>query len=267
MMKAIKWILKGLLTLVVALGLLVASYVFWFSGSSHEPQNILARSNYESPQGNILVFGGTRATGLGIVQQLVAKGEDVTVAVRATSDTRELEALGVTTVVADALNAEEVRTAFQAGNFATVISTLGTTRGDQAKRPDYIGNRNVIDAAVEAGTQRFIFITVVGAGDSYDAAPLPARNFLREVITLKTQAEDHLRASGLDYTIIRPGGLTDRQASGTAVLAEDPQAFSYIARTDLANLAVEALGNPATIGKTYAAYDPSRRTMWGMYSD
>jgi uncharacterized protein YbjT (DUF2867 family) len=267
MIKIIKWILKGVLAVVVTLAVLIASYVFWFSGSSHEPQNLLTRSVYQSPGGEILVFGGNRATGLAIVQQLVARGEQVTVAVRATSDTQALEALGVATVVADALNASEVNAAFEAREFSTVISTLGTTRGDQAKRPDYVGNRNVIDAAVAAGAQRFIFITVVGAGDSQDAAPLPARNFLREVMALKTQAEDHLRASGLDYTIIRPGGLTDRRASGTAVLAEDPQAFSYIAREDLATLAVEAIGNPATIGKIYAAYDPSRRTMWGMYSD
>jgi uncharacterized protein YbjT (DUF2867 family) len=84
---------------------------------------------------------------------------------------------------------------------------------------------------------------------------------------LKSQAEDHLRASSLDYTIIRPGGLGDVKATGTAVLADDPRAFSYISRTDLADLVVQALGDPTTIGKTYNAYDPSRRTMWKMFND
>jgi uncharacterized protein YbjT (DUF2867 family) len=86
-------------------------------------------------------------------------------------------------------------------------------------------------------------------------------------MTLKGQAEDHLRASGLDYTIVRPGGLGDVKATGTAVLADDPQAFSYLSRADLADLTVQALGDPTAIGKTYNAYDPSRRTMWRMFAD
>jgi nucleoside-diphosphate-sugar epimerase len=267
MLKLIKWIFKGLLALVLTLAVIIGAYVFWLSGSSHEPENLLAKSEYQSPGGPILIFGGNRATGLEIVRGLVARGESVTVAVRATSDTQALDELGVKTVIADALNADEVKAALASDRYAAVISTLGTTRGDQAKRPDYIGNRHVIDAAVEAGTQRFVFITVIGAGDSKDTAPWPARNFLREVIALKTQAEEHLQASGLDYTIIRPGGLTDRSPTGTAMLAEDPQAFSYIARQDLAALTIEALGNPQAIGKIFAAYDPSRPTLWYTFSD
>ena len=54
-------------------------------------------------------------------------------------------------------------------------------------------------------------------------------------------------------------------ATGTAILADDPQAFSYIGRADLAALTVQALGDPSTIGKTYNAYDPSRKTMARMF--
>lgn len=253
--------------LIAALVLLVAAYVFVFSGSFHTPVNVLAPAPYRSPGGPIIVFGGTRATGLEIVRELRARGEDVVVAVRPTSDTTELQKLGARTVIANALNADEVTAAMTSDAFVAVISTLGTTRGDQANRPDYVGNRNVFDAAKAAGVRRVVFITVIGAGDSRDAAPWPARRALAEVIALKTQAEDHLKASGLDYTIIRPGGLSDRGATGRAFLAEDPKAFSYISRKDLAQLSVAALGDPATIGKTYSAYDPQRRTLWKMFND
>lgn len=265
MRKFIIGVLKALGGLLFALVLVVVSYVFIFSGSSHEPVNIHAAAGYRSPGGPILVFGGTRGTGLEIVRELRARGEPVTVAVRKTSNTTELQKLGVQTVVADALEADTVQAAVRSANFAAVISTLGTTRGEQHKRPDYLGNRNVIDAARAAGVRRFVFITVIGAGNSAEAAPQPSRRFLREVIELKSRAEDHLRASGLDYTIIRPGGLGDVPATGTAVLVDDPAAFSFIGRTDLAKLAVQALGDPATIGKTYSAYDPSRKTMARMF--
>lgn len=264
-------VLKALLKIggysVLAVVVTVAAYVFWLSGSSHAPEKIHTASGYASPGGPILVFGGNRASGLEIVRQLRAQDEEVVVAVRPTSDVAALEALGVATVYADALDATTVTDAFASKSYAAVISTLGTTRGESGNRPDYVGNRHIIDAAVAAGVRRMILVTVIGAGDSAPAAPLPARNFLEEVIELKTRAEDHLRASGLDYTIIRPGGLGDVSATGTAVLAEDPLAFSYIARKDLAALVVRALGDDGTIGKVYAAYDPSRKTMWKMYND
>jgi len=87
------------------------------------------------------------------------------------------------------------------------------------------------------------------------------------VMELKTRAEDHLRASGIAYTIIRPGGLGNVKETGTAVLAEDPQAFSYISRADLATLTVAALGDARTEFKTYSAYDPSRKVIWKMFND
>jgi uncharacterized protein YbjT (DUF2867 family) len=251
--------LKAVGGLIFALVLFVLAYFFWLSGSSHDPVNVRTASNYVSPGGPVLVFGGTRGTGLEIVRKLRERGEAVTVAVRSTSNTAELEKLGVSTVIADALDAEQVTNAVSSGGYAAVISTLGTTRGEQHKRPDYV------DAAQAAGVKRFVFITVIGAGDSSEAAPGFSKRFLAEVISLKTRAEDHLRASGLDYTIIRPGGLGDVPATGTAVLVEDPKAFSFIGRADLADLAVQALGDPSTIGKTYAAYDPSRKTMSKMY--
>ncbi len=260
-------ILKWIGYLLAALVAVVASYVFVFSGSFHTPTGALKPAPYVSPGGPVLVFGGSRATGLDVVRALRERGEAVTVAVRATSNTTELQALGVQTVTADVLNAEEVNAALASGSYRAVISTIGTSRGDQAKRPDFIGNRNIIDAAKAAGVRRFVFITVIGAGDSYDSAPLPARKALKEVIELKTQAEDHLKASGLDYTIIRPGGLGTGRATGQAFLTEDREAFSYISRKDLAALTVAALGDANTIGKTYAAYDPARRTLWSGFND
>jgi uncharacterized protein YbjT (DUF2867 family) len=258
-----KWIGSFIALAVVA----IVAYVFWLSGSTHEPTGVHQFENYQAVNGPVLVFGGNRGTGLGIVKELRARGESVTVAVRSSSNTTELETLGVETVVADALKADTVESALRTKPFVAVISTLGTSRGEQTQRPDFIGNRHVIDATKSAGIRRILLVTVIGAGDSIQAAPLPSRRFLAEVIELKTRAEDYLRSSKLDYTIIRPGGLTDGAPSGKAFLAEDPATFSFIARADLARLVVDSLGDPATIGKTYSAYDPSRKTMATMFRD
>jgi uncharacterized protein YbjT (DUF2867 family) len=259
--------IRIVLGVLAALVLLVVAYVFWLSGSSHTPADRFEPGAYVAPAGPVIVFGGTRATGLDIVRLLRERGEDVTVAVRRTSDTSQLKALGVKTVVADALDPAEVNAALASGSFRAVVSTLGTSRGDKDRRPDFVGNRNVIDAAKAAGAQRFVFITVVGTGNSAGTEPLPARSALKDVIALKGQAEDHLRASGLKYTIIRPGGLGNVKGRGKAYLTEDPKAFSYIAREDLAKLAVDALGSEAAANKTFNAYDPSRRVLYDMFVD
>ena len=115
-----------------------------------------------------------------------------------------------------------------------------------------------------AGTRRFILVTVVGAGDSLDAAPWFARRFLKIVIADKSQAEDYLRASGLDYTIVRPGGLLNKEAQGRAYLTGDTRAMSWIRREDLARLLVQALDDPKAIGKVYHAFDPDRTRFWAI---
>ena len=101
-----------------------------------------------------------------------------------------------------------------------------------------------------------MLVTVIGAGDSRDAAPAIARYFLRKVIPEKAKAEDYLKTSGLDYTIIRPGGLLDKEPQGRAYLTEDTRAMSWIRRSDLAALMVQALDDPRAIGKVYHAFDP-----------
>ena len=61
---------------------------------------------------------------------------------------------------------------------------------------------------------------------------------------MKTRAEDYLQATGLPYTIIRPGGLKDGEPTGNAVLTEDPMAMGIVTRRDLAQLIVAALDDP-----------------------
>lgn len=213
--------------------------------------------------GAVLVIGGSRATGLEIVKVLRARGDDVVVLVREGSDAGAAEATGARIFRGDAMNPADLTAAFGSGSFRAVISTLGATRVD-GPRPDFDGNRNVVDAARAAGVQRFILVTVIGAGDSYDAAPWIARRFLDKVIAEKSKAEDYLKTSGLDFTIIRPGGLLNGESQGKAFLTEDTRAMSWIRRSDLALLCVQALDDPRAIGKIYHAHDPDRTRFWAI---
>ena len=110
-----------------------------------------------------------------------------------------------------------------------------------------------------------LLVTTIVAGDSYEAAPLPARQFLKDMLPLKTQAEDHLMASSLEYTIIRPGGLKSDPRTGRGYLSDSRDASGIINRADLADLIVEALDDDGTKGKVLAAVDADMVFPWDMF--
>jgi uncharacterized protein YbjT (DUF2867 family) len=209
------------------------------------------------PREGVIVFGGNRDTGLEVVKNLVARGEKVTVMVRPASDKTELEKLGVTLVEGDAMDAAQTQKAAKSQYFKAAVSTLGGA-GTGGARPDFEGNKNAIDAAKATGIPRFVLVTVIGTGTSKSSAPLFSRFVLRKVLPLKEQAENYLIASGLKYTIIRPGGLLNRPAEGKSVLTEDPSKFSWMIRADLGKLTADAVYDDATINKVYTAFDESR---------
>ena len=70
-------------------------------------------------------------------------------------------------------------------------------------------------------------ISTIGAGDSIAALPSPLRAVLQGSIDAKNVAESHLTQSGLDYTVIRPGGLNDSPSSGRGVLLSDESVLEH----------------------------------------
>lgn len=249
--------------IVLGIALLLVAAVLVSGYEPDRPAAELAPVATSPGDGAVLVIGGTRATGLEVVKVLRARGDDVVVLARPGSDASAAEATGARVVRGDAMNSADLDAALAQGRFRAVVSTLGA-RGVDGPRPDFDGNRNAVDAARMAGVQRFVLVTVIGAGESYEAAPWIARRFLDPIIVEKGKAEDYLKASGLAYTIIRPGGLLDKEAQGRAFLTGDTRAMSWIRRADLGRLTVQALDDPRSIGKVYHAHDPDRTRFWSI---
>jgi uncharacterized protein YbjT (DUF2867 family) len=259
MRKLLKFV-GALLGLVVVLVVALAVFVL-LTLKPHLPGNEFALQPLPPAGGrHVLVFGATGKLGTEIVRDLREHGDQVTAFVRATSDRSQLEPLGVDFAVGDVLDSASVQAAFQAGRFDAAIATIA---GLSMPDLDRQGNINVADAAVASGVPRVIFISTVGAGDSRGAAPLISRLVLSKVLPQKTAAEEHFRASGLSYTIIRPGGLPPGVVpTGRGILSEDPATMGFIKRPDLARLVVGVLYDDRTIGKTLAAVDPGLARPW-----
>ncbi len=206
-----------------------------------------------------LIFGATRGTGLEVAKLLTARGEKVVAFARPTAELTALRALPLEQIVyGDICDPVSVAKAFATGWFRSVVCTIGGSRG-QAPRPDVIGVRHIVDSIKKLGraVPRLALVTAIGAGDSRGAVAPKVIEVLGEVLRLKTEAEDCLRSSGVEWVILRPGGMTHDPASGTAIRTEDHSVMGVINRADLARLVVECLDDPATNGRVFHTIDPA----------
>ncbi|MFN6482975.1 MULTISPECIES: SDR family oxidoreductase [unclassified Nostoc] len=203
----------------------------------------------------IFLAGASRGVGREIAQYLTAQQLKVKALLRTAAVANELEKIGVEVVLGDALNLGDVERAIVTDEpIHTVISTIGGLPSD-VERPDYPGNRNLIDAAVKAGVQKFILVSSIGVGSSVVAASPQVLEVLGKVLAEKDKAEQHLIASGLTYTIIRPGGLKSEPATGNGVLTEDPHIIGSINRADVAQLVGRSLNSDRANNKILSAVD------------
>ena len=213
--------------------------------------------------GGILVFGGTDGAGFEAVSGLAKSGEKITVMVDPRANLDAVKALKVEVVTGDIFNRDDIAKAYAAAPFREVLSALNGTRRDVSV--DYEGTRNVIDAAKAVGVPRVVLVSAIGAGDSAPAAHWLDKLFRKTYLGEKTKAEAYLRASGLEFTIVRVGTFSDDAASGKAALIADPTKFSRIAKSDLANLMVTALKSDTHLNKVLTAYDESRAGFWDVF--
>lgn len=112
------------------------------------------------------------------------------------------------------------------------------------------------------GVKKFVLVTSIGCGASWDAPPAQVYEVLKPVLLEKDKAEAALVAAskrtGMDYVIIRPGGLSNEQATGSAVLTEDASVCGAVAREDVAELVASAALKGSSSGKTLSAVDTSQ---------
>ncbi|MFO5491879.1 MAG: SDR family oxidoreductase [Cuspidothrix sp.] len=203
----------------------------------------------------IFLAGASRGVGKEIAKYLIEKQIPVKALLRTEAAAVELKTMGIYPVLGDALNLTDVEQGILGNEpIQAVISTLGSLPTDNIK-PDYIGNKNLIDAAVKAGVQKFILVTSIGSGNSVIAMPPQALEALKPVLIEKEKAEQYLISSGLNYTIIRPGGLKSEPATNNGIITENPHIVGSIHRADVAELVCRCLNSPNTNNKIFSAID------------
>ncbi len=208
----------------------------------------------------IFIGGASRGVGREIANYLTGQNQKIKAMLRSDQSRADLEGMGIKVVMGDALNVASVEQAMLGEPIHAVISTIGGLPKD-GEKADYLGNKNLIDAAVKAGVKKFILVSSIGSGNSVVALPPQALETLKPVLIEKEKAEQYLIESGLIYTIIRPGGLKSETATGNGVLTEDPRVAGTIHRADVAQLVCRCLESDAANNKVLSALD--RNMMYG----
>jgi uncharacterized protein YbjT (DUF2867 family) len=123
----------------------------------------------------------------------------------------------------------------------------GPGSGNERKETmDYGGAVKLIEAAEKRGVRRYLMLSTTGADD-----PESRDEKMRPYLEAKGKADERLRNSSLDYTIIRPGRLTDDAGTGSVDAAESLGRYDEISREDVARAFTATLEAENTYGKTF----------------
>ncbi len=200
----------------------------------------------------IAIVGGHGKIARLLIPQLVDAGHHPVALVRNPDYREELEGLGAEVGFLDLENdTVETFTAAFDGADAIVFAAGGGADGniERKKTVDLGGSVKSITGAIDAGVRRFVQISAIGVDNP---VPDDAEDSWVAYVAAKRDADIALRDSGLDWTIIRPGGLTDDDPTGQVELAETVDR-GQIPRADVAALIVAVLADDGTIRKQWEA--------------
>jgi uncharacterized protein YbjT (DUF2867 family) len=184
-----------------------------------------------SERKNVLVAGANGTTGRIIINLLKASATYQPIAMVRKQDQKDhFEKQGVLTELADL----EGDLSNVVKNADKVIFAAGS-KGKNIMGVDQEGAKSLIDAAKEAGIGKFVMLSSMGADNPSES------DDLEDYLRAKQSADNHLEKSGLNYSIVRPGHLTDEDATGKIQLKEKLKIQGSISRADVAKTLVEAL--------------------------
>jgi uncharacterized protein YbjT (DUF2867 family) len=195
---------------------------------------------------DVVIAGGHGQIALRLLRLLAERGDRARGLIRNPDHAADLEATGAEPVVCD-LEAEDDVVPFVEGADAVVFAAgAGPGSGPARKQTvDLGGALKLIDAAKANGIARYVIVSAIGA-----AHPERATGQMKPYIEAKAEADRQLAASGLDFTIVRPGGLTDDPGTGRIRVGVE-LGYGRVTRDDVAATLAAVLSTDTTRGKAF----------------
>jgi uncharacterized protein YbjT (DUF2867 family) len=196
----------------------------------------------------VAIAGGHGQVALRLLPLLAERGHQGAGLIRKPEQADDLRAVGAEPIVCDLEREEENIAPAVAGYDAVVFAAgSGPGSGEERKRTmDLGGALKLIEAAKANGIRRYVMVSSMGA----DRPPPEGGNAFGAYLRAKGEADRALAGSGLDFTIVRPGRLTDDSPTGRVTVGASVPRGS-ISRADIAAVLLAVLENDASIGKTF----------------
>jgi len=195
----------------------------------------------------VAIAGGHGQIALRLAKLLSQRGDQVVALIRNPAHADDVSQAGAEPAVVDLEHAstEDVAQAIAGCDAAVFAAGAGPGSGSERKETmDYGGAVKLIAAAKQAAISRYVIVSSMGADP--DAS---GDDTFSVYLRAKGRADEAVRASGLDATVVRPGGLTNEPGTGRVRLGESlPR--GQVPRDDVAAVIVGVLDSPNTIGRT-----------------
>jgi uncharacterized protein YbjT (DUF2867 family) len=196
---------------------------------------------------DVVVAGGHGKVALRLVRQLADRGDRARALIRKPEHVGDVEEAGGEAVVCDLEREDDLGPWVDGADAVVFAAGAGPGSGPERKRTVDLGAAvKLIEAAQDQGVRRYVIVSSIGAHDP-EAGPESMRPYL----VAKAEADRALMASDLDWTVVRPGGLTDDPGTGRVLVTHDMSVRGPIPRDDVAAVLAAVLHDDSTIGKVF----------------
>jgi uncharacterized protein YbjT (DUF2867 family) len=200
----------------------------------------------------VVVVGGHGKVAMRLLKLLVERGDRARGVIRNPEHSGDLEAVGAEVTVFD-LEADDVAKlaeVIEAADAVVFAAGSGPGSGPERKQTvDLGGAVKLIEACEQAGVERYAIVSSVGADKR------PEGDGFAIYLRAKHDADQALIESGLDYSVVRPGSLTDEPGTGKIDASTDMGRRGNISRDDVAATLAATLSEPNTIGKVFEIFE------------
>jgi uncharacterized protein YbjT (DUF2867 family) len=191
---------------------------------------------------DVVVAGGHGQVGLRLLSLLADGGHRARGLIRNPDHAADVSAIGAEPVVCDMEQPDDLSECCLGADAVVFAAGAGPGSGPERKRTvDY----GAAVKLMQAGVQRYVMVSAISAG-----RPEEWSDAMRPYYEAKAGADERLMQSGLDYTIVRPGGLTGDAGTGRVTVGTDLER-GEIPRDDVAAVLLAVLEAPSSVGKTF----------------
>jgi uncharacterized protein YbjT (DUF2867 family) len=196
---------------------------------------------------HIVIAGGHGQIALRLAALLSARGDHVCALIRNPDHEADVRATGARPIVADMEALDDLADLVEGVNAVVFAAGAGPGSGAERKRTVDLGAAvKLLDGARRTGVRRYLMISAMGAAD-----PATGSEAMRPYLEAKARADAALAASDLEWTIVRPGGLTNEPGTGRVEVAPALGRRGTVTRDDVAAVLVGCLDERRTVRATF----------------